>query len=81
MRAPPPVDVDVEVLDVPELVETRQRLREILRGCEKMEREERRMGEDLAVADEKLVTVGAVTKLHVPSRCSFLVRSVERTCS
>ena len=51
------VDVDVDAIEVPEIIEMRNRLKEILRGCDKMELEEHQVGEDLNTAAEKLEMV------------------------
>ena len=56
-RAPPKDAPPVEALDVPELVEMRQRLRDVLRGCEKMEREEKQCAAELQAATDRLATV------------------------
>lgn len=51
------VDVDVDAIEVPEIIEMRNRLKEILRGCDKMEVEEAQVVEALGTASEKLEMV------------------------
>jgi len=51
------VDVDVDAIEVPEIIEMRNRLKEIMRGCDKMEKEEHQVVLDLKQAAERLETL------------------------
>ena len=69
-KLPEVKDVDLEAIDVPEIAEMRQRLREIMRGCDKMEREEQRMETDLKAAMDRL---GAWPRGNLISAVSALI--------